>query len=109
MDDDCESIITSQRYDAIARILTDCFTRKARKSDLTLSDRVDRIVTNRWLALPIFILIMYIIYTIAMGSTAVSIGTMGTDWVNDVLLENGFQMAWKTCSSGCMSIQCWLL
>lgn len=85
MDDDCESIITSQRYDAIARILTDCFTRKARKSDLTLSDRVDRIVTNRWLALPIFILIMYIIYTIAMGSTAVSIGTMGTDWVNDVL------------------------
>lgn len=69
----------------LLEFLQTAFTRKARKSDLTLSDRVDRIVTNRWLALPIFILIMYIIYTIAMGSTAVSIGTMGTDWVNDVL------------------------
>lgn len=84
-DDDAESIITSQRYDFIANVLAGCFTKKAKASDLTLSDKIDRVVTNRWLALPIFVLIMWAIYTIAMGGTVVSIGTMGTDWVNDVL------------------------
>lgn len=84
-DDDSESIITSQRYDYIANVLASCFSKKASKTDLTVSDKIDRIVTNRWLALPIFVLVMYVIYTIAMGGTVVSIGTMGTDWVNDVL------------------------
>lgn len=85
LDDDRESIITDQCYTAIARLLSGCFTKKARSSDLSFSDKIDRIVTNRILALPIFILIMFGIYSIAMGSTAVSIGTMGTDWANDVL------------------------
>lgn len=85
MDDDSESIITTQRYEFIEKTLSDCFHKKAKASDMTLSDKIDRIVTNRWLALPIFILIMWGIYTIAMGGTVVSIGTMGTDWVNDVL------------------------
>lgn len=85
MDDDSESIITDQSYTAIARLLDGCFTKKVRSSDLTLSDKIDKIVTNRVLALPLFILIMFGIYSIAMGSTPISIGTMGTDWANDVL------------------------
>lgn len=84
-DDDSESIITSERYDAIGKIVANAVTKKPVKEKLTLSDKIDKIVTNRILALPIFILIMYGIYTIAMGGTAVSIGTMGTDWANDVL------------------------
>lgn len=85
IDDDSESIITSQRYDFITKIVVHAVKKKGSKHELSISDKIDRIVTNRILALPIFVLIMYCVYTIAMGGTAISIGTMGTDWANDVL------------------------
>ena len=85
MDDDSESIITSQRYDFITKIVAHAVKKKGSKHELSISDKIDRIVTNRILALPIFVLIMYCVYTIAMGGTSISIGTMGTDWANDVL------------------------
>lgn len=85
IDDDSESIITSQRYDFITKIVSHAVKKKGSKHELSISDKIDRIVTNRILALPIFVLIMYCVYTIAMGGTAISIGTMGTDWANDVL------------------------
>ena len=85
MDDDSESIITSQRYDHIGQIVQYAVKKKSEKHALSVSDKIDKIVTNRILALPIFIAIMYVVYTIAMGSTSISIGTMGTDWANDVL------------------------
>ena len=84
-DDDAESIITSQRYEWIEKNTKRIIHHAYSKDELTLSDKIDRIVTNRILALPIFILIMYVVYTIAMGGTSFSIGTMGTDWANDVL------------------------
>ena len=59
--------------------------KKGSKHELSVSDKIDKIVTNRILALPIFILVMYVVYTIAMGGTSISIGTIGTDWANDVL------------------------
>lgn len=96
-DDDAESIITTARYDWIERSLASCFRKKARPQNMTLSDKIDRVVTNRWLALPIFVLIMWGIYTIAMGGTVVSIGTMGTDWVNDVLFGEWIPNGWKRC------------
>ncbi|WP_290458029.1 ferrous iron transport protein B [Faecalibaculum rodentium] len=103
-DDDAESILTTQRYDYIERILAGCFTKKATASSLSLSDKIDRVVTNRWLALPVFVLIMWGIYTIAMGQTVVSIGTMGTDWVNDVLfgewIPNGVETLLTTLGVG---------
>ncbi len=103
-DDGAESILTTQRYDYIERILAGCFTKKATASSLTLSDKIDRVVTNRWLALPVFVLIMWGIYTIAMGQTVVSIGTMGTDWVNDVLfgewIPNGVETLLTTLGVG---------
>ncbi|MBM6764482.1 ferrous iron transport protein B [Faecalicoccus pleomorphus] len=85
IDDDSESIITSQRYDFITKIVSHAVKKKGSKHELSISDKIDRIVTNRILALPIFVLIMYCVYTIAMGGTSISIGTMGTDWANDVL------------------------
>lgn len=85
IDDDSESIITSQRYDFITKIVAHAVKKKGSKHELSISDKIDRIVTNRILALPIFVLIMYCVYTVAMGGTAISIGTMGTDWANDVL------------------------
>lgn len=84
-DDDTESLITNERYGQIAEIVARSVKKAKGKHALTLSDKIDKIVTNRILALPIFILIMYCVYTIAMGSTPISIGTMGTDWANDVL------------------------
>lgn len=103
-DDDAESILTTQRYDYIERILAGCFTKKATASSLILSDKIDRVVTNRWLALPVFVLIIWVIYTIAMGQTVVSIGTMGTDWVNDVLfgewIPNGVETLLTTLGVG---------
>ena len=85
LDDDAESIVTNQRYTFIHTVIQKAYTRKARKDNLTVSDRIDRIVTNRVAALPIFAVVMLVIYTIAMGGTPISFGTMGTDWVNDVL------------------------
>lgn len=85
LDDDAESIITSQRYDYIGTIVQHSVKKKGSKHELSISDKIDKIVTNRILALPIFILVMYVVYTIAMGGTSISIGTIGTDWANDVL------------------------
>ena len=85
LDDDAESIVTSQRYEWIEKNTKKIIKHGHSTDELTISDKIDRIVTNRVLALPIFILVMYVVYTIAMGGTSISIGTMGTDWANDVL------------------------
>ena len=85
MDDDAESIIADQRYTYIGNVISKAVKKKAAKHALSLSDKVDQIVTNRFLALPIFAGIMFLMYAIAMGSFPFSIGTMGTDWANDVL------------------------
>ena len=80
MDDDAESIITNERYVWIAGAIKGCY-KKAKAGELTTSDKIDKIVTNRILALPIFALVMYLVYWIAMGP----FGTFLTDWTNDVL------------------------
>ena len=85
MDDDAESIIADQRYTYIGNVVSKAVKKKAAKHSLTLSDRIDRVLTNRILALPIFAGVMFLMYAIAMGSFPFSIGTMGTDWANDVL------------------------
>ena len=85
LDDDAESIITNQRYAYINTVVTKAVKKKAAKHSLSASDKIDQIVTNRILALPIFAVIMFLIYAIAMGGWSISIGTMGTDWANDVL------------------------
>lgn len=79
-DDDAESIITHERYLTIANLLKGCYRKKANRQ-LTTSDKIDRIVTNRILALPIFALVMFVIYYLSITT----VGTMMTDWVNDVL------------------------
>lgn len=84
-DDDIESIITSQRYDFIEQAIKKSVKKKRANHAMSVSDKIDRILTNRILALPIFALIMFVVYTIAMGSSPISLGTMGTDWANDVL------------------------
>ena len=84
-DDDAESIITNQRYNYISGIVEKAVVKKAAKHSLTVSDKVDQIVTNRILGIPIFLLIIFCIYAIAMGGWSVSIGTAATDWANDVL------------------------
>ncbi len=85
MDDDAESIITNQRYAYINGVVGKSVKKQAAKGSLTASDRIDQIVTNRVLALPIFAGVMFLIYAIAMGGWKISIGTAGTDWANDVL------------------------
>ena len=85
LDDDAESIITNQRYAYISSVVGRAVKKKAAAHSLSASDRIDRVVTNRVLALPIFAGIMFCIYAVAMGGWAVSIGTKGTDWANDVL------------------------
>ncbi len=85
LDDDAESIITNQRYSYINSVVTKAVKKRAAKGSLSVSDKIDQIVTNRILALPIFAVVMFCIYAIAMGGWAISIGTMGTDWANDVL------------------------
>ena len=85
MDDDAESIIADQRYTYIGNVVSKAVKKKAAKHSMTLSDRIDRVLTNRILALPIFAGVMFLMYAIAMGSFPFSIGTMGTDWANDVL------------------------
>ena len=79
-DDDTESIITNERYVYISSIIGQCVT-KARKDKLTTSDKIDRIVTNRWLALPIFAVVMFIVYYVSVTT----VGAFVTDWTNDVL------------------------
>ena len=89
MDDDAESIITNQRYAYINTVVGKAVKKKARVEHLTVSDKIDRIVTNRVLALPIFALVMILMYSLSMGTSIAdggwSIGTFATDWTNDVL------------------------
>ena len=85
MDDDAESIIADQRYTYIESVIRKAVQKKAPKHSLSLSDKIDRVVTDRVLALPIFALIMFGMYAIAMGSFPFSVGTIGSDWANDVL------------------------
>lgn len=87
MDDDTESIITNERYTYIASIIKDCYT-KNRKEKLTTSDKIDKVVTNRWAALPIFALIMFIVYYVSITT----VGTAATDWVNDGVFGDGFHL-----------------
>ena len=88
LDDDSESIITNERYVWIGSIIKGCYKKKS-SGKLTSSDKIDRIVTNRWLALPIFGVVMFLVYAIAMGKSVadggIGIGTFLTDWTNDVL------------------------
>ncbi len=84
LDEDAESIITNERYNFISTITHRCYAKK-NKSRMSVSDQIDSIVTNRWLALPIFIAVMALVYAVSMGSWSVSIGTLGTDWANEVL------------------------
>ncbi len=86
LDDDAESIITTERYDYIGKIITSC-VKKKNNSNLSTSDKIDKVVTNRWLALPIFALVMLGIYYIAVTT----IGTIATDWVNDTLFAELIQ------------------
>ena len=89
MDDDAESIITNQRYAYISTVVSKSVKKKPRTENLTLSDKVDRIVTNRIFALPIFALVMFLMYSLSMGTSIAddgwSIGTFATDWTNDTL------------------------
>ena len=85
MDDDAESIIADQRYTYLERVVKKAVVKKAAKHAMTFSDKIDRIVTDRVLALPIFAGVMFLMYAIAMGDYPFSIGTMGTNWANDVL------------------------
>ena len=87
MDDDSESIITNERYIYIANILKGCYKKK-NKGGLTTSDKIDKIVTNRILALPIFAAIMFLVYFIAVTT----VGTWVTDWTNDGLFGDGFHL-----------------
>ena len=88
LDDDAESIITTDRYNYIATIIDSCYT-KRNKQKLSLSDKIDQIVTNRIFALPIFVAIMFLVYYVSIST----IGTGMTDWVNDVAFgENGIPM-----------------
>ena len=83
-DDDAESIITSDRYEWIARVMDACVVKAPKK--LTTSEKIDKVVTNRVLGLPIFVAVMFLVYYIAIST----VGTAGTDWVNDNLFSDGF-------------------
>ena len=107
MDDDAESIIADQRYTYIGNVISKAVKKKAPKHALSLSDKIDRIVTNRILALPIFACIMYLMYAIAMGSYSFSIGTMGTDWANDVLFGEFLPGIFDTVLTG-LGVSGWL-
>ena len=85
LDDDSESIITNERYNYIAKVISDSVEKGKAKGELTTSDKIDQIVTNRILGLPIFAVVMFLIYAIAMGGWSVSIGTAATDFTNDVI------------------------
>ncbi len=90
LDDDAESIITNQRYAYINAVVTKAVKKKAASHSLSTSDRIDQVVTNRVLALPIFALIMFLIYSLAMGGSAFALGTRATDWANDGLFGDGW-------------------
>ena len=85
LDDDAESIITNERYVYIASLMKACYKKKA-AGTLTTSDKIDKVVTNRFLALPIFAVIMFLVYYISVST----IGTIGTDWANDGVFGDGW-------------------
>ena len=87
LDDDAESIITNERYIYIASIIKSCYKKK-NKGKLTTSDKIDKVVTNRWLGLPIFAVIMFLVYYISMQT----VGTAATDWANDGLFGDGWHL-----------------
>ncbi len=86
-DDDTESIITNERYVYISSIIGDCLTKK-KGEKLTISDKIDRVVTNRWAALPIFAVVMFIVYYVSVTT----VGGWVTDWTNDCLFGDGFHL-----------------
>ena len=87
LDDDAESIITNERYVYIAEIIKSCYKQK-NKGQLSASDKIDKIVTNRWLGLPIFAAVMFLVYWIAM----VAVGAPATDWANDGVFGDGWHL-----------------
>ena len=87
LDDDAESIITNERYVYIAEVIKSCYKKK-NKGELSASDKIDRIVTNRWLGLPIFAIVMFLVYWIAM----VGVGAPATDWANDGVFGDGWHL-----------------
>ena len=87
MDDDAESIITNERYVYIGEVIKACYKKKS-VGGLSTSDKIDRIVTNRWLGLPIFAVVMFIVYWVAM----VGVGAPATDWANDGLFGDGWHL-----------------
>ncbi|MBR4131748.1 MAG: ferrous iron transport protein B [Oscillospiraceae bacterium] len=87
LDDDAESIITNERYIYLAEVIKSCYKKK-NAGELTASDKIDRVVTNRWLGLPIFAAIMFAVYWIAM----VAVGAPATDWANDGLFGDGYHL-----------------
>ena len=87
LDDDAESIITNERYVYIASVIKACYKKKQIKK-LTKSDKIDKIVTNRWLGLPIFAVVMFLVYYISM----VTVGSAATDWANDGLFGDGYHL-----------------
>ena len=86
-DDDTESIITNERYVYISSIIGDCYTKNSKKK-LTASDQIDRVVTNRWLALPIFAVVMFLVYFVSVTT----VGSWATDWANDGLFGDGWNL-----------------
>ena len=87
LDDDAESIITNERYVYIAQIIKGCYKKK-NHGQLSASDKIDKIVTNRWLGLPIFAVVMFLVYWVAM----VGVGAPATDWANDGLFGDGWHL-----------------
>ncbi len=103
LDDDAESIITNQRYAYISSVVGRAVKKKRAAHSMSTSDKIDRVVTNRILALPIFVAVMVLVYSIAMGPWTISIGTHLTDWANDGLFGDGWFVpftadvdAWET-------------
>ena len=101
-DDDAESIITGERYAVIAHIMDECM--KKAPSKMSVSEKIDRVVTNRILGLPIFLLVMYVVYYLAIST----FGTAGTDWVNDNLFGEGFELFGQAFPSVPMLFEGWL-
>ncbi|MCI9067166.1 MAG: ferrous iron transport protein B [Lachnospiraceae bacterium] len=87
LDDDAESIITNERYVYIASIIKGCYQKK-NAGGLTVSDKIDRVVTNRFLALPIFALVMFVVYYVSVST----VGTIATDWANDGVFGDGWYL-----------------
>ena len=87
-DDDTESIITNERYTYISSIIGECI-KKSSKKELSVSDKIDKVVTNRWAALPIFAVVMFVVYYVSVTT----VGTIATDWANDGVFGDGWYLA----------------